>query len=141
MLKVAKNRNRRTNARPVCLSAIAAASLRELETAPHRSNFSTRSRLPPSWRLDDYECPRGEQLPRHSSLPGAVNSARIRPSEAKCRPSGLGAVFRCKLSKSKRRSGDYTDKYVMVDASRPELARFKDIVGQVKTVNMSGKRL
>ena len=29
----------------------------------------------------------------------------------------------------------------MVDASRPELARFKDIVGQVKTVNMSGKRL
>jgi hypothetical protein len=35
----------------------------------------------------------------------------------------------------------YTDKYVMVDATRPELARFKDIVGQVKTVNMSGRAL
>jgi hypothetical protein len=35
----------------------------------------------------------------------------------------------------------YTDKYVMVDASRPELARFRDIVGQVKTVNMSGRAL
>jgi hypothetical protein len=36
---------------------------------------------------------------------------------------------------------DYTDKYVAVDASRPELARFKDTVGQVKTVNMSGRAL
>lgn len=36
---------------------------------------------------------------------------------------------------------EYTDKYVMVDASRPELARFRDVVGQVKTVNMSGRAL
>jgi len=36
---------------------------------------------------------------------------------------------------------DYTDKYVVVDASRPELARFRDHVGQVKTVNMSGRAL
>src|SRR3990172_6062996 len=35
----------------------------------------------------------------------------------------------------------YTDKYVVVDASRPELARFKDVVGRVKTVNMSGRAL
>jgi hypothetical protein len=35
----------------------------------------------------------------------------------------------------------YTDKYVTVDASRPELARFRDAVGQVKTVNMSGRAL
>ncbi len=35
----------------------------------------------------------------------------------------------------------YTDKYVAVDATRPELARFRDIVGQVKTVNMSGRAL
>ena len=35
----------------------------------------------------------------------------------------------------------YTDKYVVVDASRPELARFRDMVGQVKTVNMSGRAL
>lgn len=33
----------------------------------------------------------------------------------------------------------YTDKYVQVDAQRPELARFRDVVGQVKTVNMSGR--
>lgn len=35
----------------------------------------------------------------------------------------------------------YTDKYVKVDAARPELARFRDVVGQVKTVNMSGRAL
>jgi hypothetical protein len=35
----------------------------------------------------------------------------------------------------------YTDKYVVVDASRPELARFKEVVGQVKTINMSGRAL
>jgi len=36
---------------------------------------------------------------------------------------------------------DYTDKYVVVDASRPELARFGGLTGQVKTVNMSGRAL
>ncbi|MEM8947617.1 MAG: hypothetical protein AAGD11_20775, partial [Planctomycetota bacterium] len=36
---------------------------------------------------------------------------------------------------------EYTDKYVQVDANRAELARFKDLVGQVKTVNMSGRAL
>jgi hypothetical protein len=36
---------------------------------------------------------------------------------------------------------EYTDKYVMVDPQRPELARFSDAVGQVKTVNMSGRAL
>lgn len=36
---------------------------------------------------------------------------------------------------------EYTDKYVMVDPQRPELARFTDAVGQVKTVNMSGRAL
>ena len=36
---------------------------------------------------------------------------------------------------------EYTDKYVVVDANRPELARFRDHVGQVKTVNMSGRAL
>jgi hypothetical protein len=36
---------------------------------------------------------------------------------------------------------EYTDKYVKVDGSRPELARFRDVVGQVKTVNMSGRAL
>lgn len=34
-----------------------------------------------------------------------------------------------------------TDQYVTVDAGRPELARFKDLVGQVKTVNMNGRAL
>jgi hypothetical protein len=36
---------------------------------------------------------------------------------------------------------DYTDKYVLVDATRPELARFRDVVGRVKTVNMNGRAL
>lgn len=36
---------------------------------------------------------------------------------------------------------EYTDKYVVVDASRPELQRFKNMTGQVKTVNMSGRAL
>jgi hypothetical protein len=36
---------------------------------------------------------------------------------------------------------DYTDKYVLVDANRPELARFRDVVGRVKTVNMNGRAL
>ena len=35
----------------------------------------------------------------------------------------------------------YTDKYVKVDPSRPELARFRNAVGQVKTVNMNGRAL
>lgn len=36
---------------------------------------------------------------------------------------------------------EYTDKYVVVDPNRPELARFRDHVGHVKTVNMSGRAL
>jgi hypothetical protein len=36
---------------------------------------------------------------------------------------------------------DWTDKYVVVDGQRPELARFRDVVGRVKTVNMSGRAL
>ena len=36
---------------------------------------------------------------------------------------------------------EFTDKYVAVSPDRPELARFKDHVGQVKTVNMSGRAL
>lgn len=36
---------------------------------------------------------------------------------------------------------EFTDKYVVVAAGRPELARFKDMVGQVKTVNQNGRLL
>ena len=46
------------------------------------------------------------------------------------------AMFSDQIEKMKR---EYTDKYVVVDAARPELARFRDIVGRVKTVNMSGR--
>ncbi len=35
----------------------------------------------------------------------------------------------------------YTDQYVVVDASRPELARFQGMTGRVKTVNMNGRAL
>jgi len=36
---------------------------------------------------------------------------------------------------------DYTDKYVVVDATIAELARFEGYVGQIKTINMSGRAL
>lgn len=35
----------------------------------------------------------------------------------------------------------YTDKYVVVDDSRPELRRFRGLTGTVKTVNMNGRLL
>lgn len=35
----------------------------------------------------------------------------------------------------------YTGQYVVVDAQRPELARFQHMTGQIKTVNMSGRAL
>lgn len=35
----------------------------------------------------------------------------------------------------------YTDQYVAVAASRPELTRFQGRVGQVKTINWSGRAL
>lgn len=35
----------------------------------------------------------------------------------------------------------YTDKYVVIEGDRPELARFKGATGRVKTVNMSGRAL
>jgi hypothetical protein len=36
---------------------------------------------------------------------------------------------------------EYTDKYVVVDAGRPDLARFRGITGRIRTVNMSGRAL
>ena len=36
---------------------------------------------------------------------------------------------------------DFTDRYVVVEADVPELKRFEGHVGQVKTVNMSGRAL
>lgn len=36
---------------------------------------------------------------------------------------------------------EYTDRYVVADASRPELARFKGMTGRVKTVNFNGRAL
>jgi hypothetical protein len=47
-------------------------------------------------------------------------------------------MFAEQIEKMKRQ---YTDKYVVVDPTRPELARFRDVVGRVKTVNMSGRAL
>ena len=47
-------------------------------------------------------------------------------------------MFADQIEQMKR---EYTDKYVVVDATRPELARFRDVVGRVKTVNMSGRAL
>jgi hypothetical protein len=35
----------------------------------------------------------------------------------------------------------FTDKYVVVDATQPELARFRNATGLIKTVNMNGRAL
>lgn len=56
---------------------------------------------------------------------------------AVCQES-VPAMFTDQIEKMKR---EYTDKLVLVDASRPELARFRDVVGRVKTVNMNGRAL
>jgi len=36
---------------------------------------------------------------------------------------------------------ELTDRYVMVNVDRPELARFQGLVGQVKTINFNGRAL
>jgi hypothetical protein len=36
---------------------------------------------------------------------------------------------------------EYADKYVVVEGERPELARFKEVVGQVRTINFSSRAL
>ncbi len=36
---------------------------------------------------------------------------------------------------------EYTDKSVVVDESRPELARFRHMTGRIKTVAMNGRAL
>src|SRR5690349_8626867 len=48
------------------------------------------------------------------------------------------AMFSDQIETMKRQ---FTDKYVLVDETRPELARFRNVVGRVKTVNMSGRAL
>ncbi|MEI6240319.1 MAG: hypothetical protein WCR51_08010 [Planctomycetia bacterium] len=40
-----------------------------------------------------------------------------------------------------RLKADWTDKYVVIDSSAPELARFAQATGKVKTVNMNGRCL
>jgi len=40
-----------------------------------------------------------------------------------------------------RLKADWTDKYVVINSSAPELARFAQTTGQVKTVNMNGRCL
>jgi hypothetical protein len=64
--------------------------------------------------------------------------ARSFASVAACSEEIDFAMFADRIDQMKR---DYTDKYVVVDGTRPELARFRDVVGRVKTVNMSGRAL
>jgi hypothetical protein len=47
-------------------------------------------------------------------------------------------MFADRIEQMKR---EYTDKYVVVDGTQPELARFRDVVGRVRTVNMNGRVL
>src|SRR3954470_18204745 len=56
-------------------------------------------------------------------------------------PTMTGDDFAMFADKIEQMKLDFTDKYVLVDATRPELARFRDVVGRVKTVNMNGRAL
>jgi hypothetical protein len=88
--------------------------------------------------LRDYEyCTPDKQLSQ-VSLPVAAVLARIASrSETWNRGGDRLPMF----EQIERMKCQYTDKYVVVDATRPELARFRDVVGRVKTVNMSGRAL
>jgi hypothetical protein len=57
------------------------------------------------------------------------------------RTVGLERRLAMQFEQIETQKKQYTDKFVVVDATRPELARFKDVVGHVKTVNMSGRAL
>ena len=72
------------------------------------------------------------------SLPDWAFSAKMLARQSFPGFDGGLAMFTDQIDKLK---SQYTDKYVVVDGSRPELARFRDITGQVKTVNMSGRAL
>lgn len=57
-------------------------------------------------------------------------------------PSSADPIGMCRMfQRVAELKQQYTDKYVVVDDTQPELARFKGITGQVKTVNMSGRAL
>ena len=53
----------------------------------------------------------------------------------------FGVRFPMVFERIEQLKRQYTDKYVIVDASRPELARFKGQTGRVRTVNMNGQAL
>lgn len=63
------------------------------------------------------------------------------PTRDNRRPTRCGDGFVTFFEQIEQMKRDYTDKFVLVDATRPELARFRDVVGRVKTVNMSGRAL
>lgn len=58
-----------------------------------------------------------------------------------CQSRSAGAATGMVFEHIEKLKREYTDKYVVVDASRPELARFRDCTGQIKTVNMNGQAL
>lgn len=86
---------------------------------------STSLRRPSNW------VKMGDLLTICRSSPGVGGTPLIRHTR-------LGAMVFEQIEKLKT---EYTDKYVVVDPERPELARFGGRVGCVKTVNMSGRAL
>jgi hypothetical protein len=60
------------------------------------------------------------------------------PRNASNQSTESDAMLPQRIEQLKRR---YTDQYVVVDGTRPELARFKGFIGQVKTINMGGRAL
>lgn len=51
---------------------------------------------------------------------------------------GGGLMHPDRVDKLRR---EYTDRYVKVDAARPELARFQGMLGRVMTINLNGRAL
>src|SRR5207249_979348 len=69
---------------------------------------------------------------------GKRSVSSLRPGVAAITREFNGLTMFDQIEKLKQR---YTDQYVVVDASQPELARFQGFTGRVKTVNMSGRAL
>jgi hypothetical protein len=102
-----------------------------------KTNFvDRRRRVKEAFRLDLHA-----QLDKNAGLiPAPIRERAAFRAPARRRFSLYGrapSVFD-QIEKLKQ---EYTDKYVVVDASVPELKRFDGHVGVVKTVNMSGRAL
>jgi hypothetical protein len=86
-------------------------------------------------------------------LPDFAQPCQLRPNQAESQlprisggwrfwPGFLdGVMAAMDLLRVEQLQREFTDKFVIVEGNRPELARFQGITGRVRTVNMSGQAL